>query len=114
MAGRSGAAAARTRAPEPASEAWTDLMCSVPGRLLDAVREADCLRGDQRRPDFQLDLSVCIQRDVAGVSLVDLAVVEGGHVAAGGADPVRAERLAPLVEHLTQGVGALDRGLDVD
>jgi imidazole glycerol-phosphate synthase subunit HisF len=81
---------------------------------LQAGRERDLLRGDERAADLQLDLGVRVQRDVPRVALVDLPVVDGHHVAAGRAHLVRAQRLAPLVKEVTQGVGALDRGLDVD
>ena len=81
---------------------------------LQAVRERDVLRLDERRADLKLDLGVGVQRDVARVALVHLPVVDGYHVPAGRADLVRAERLAPYVEEVAQRVGALDRGLDVD
>ncbi len=81
---------------------------------LQAVREGDLLRGDQRPAHLQLDLGVCGERDVARVALVDLAVVEGHHGPGGRAGPVGAERLAPLVEEVAQGEGPLDRRLDVD
>jgi imidazole glycerol-phosphate synthase subunit HisF len=81
---------------------------------LQAVRERDLLRGHERGVDLQLNLGVRVQRDVTRVALVDLPVVDGHHVPAGRADLVRGERLAPFVEEVAQGVGALDRGLDVD
>ena len=72
------------------------------------------MRGDERGAALELDLGVCAEGDVAGIALVDLAVVQGSDVPGGGADPVRAERLAPFVEELAQGEGPADRGLDVD
>jgi imidazole glycerol-phosphate synthase subunit HisF len=81
---------------------------------LQAVRERDLLRRHQRRADLKLDLRVRGQRDVTRVALEDLPVVDSRHVPARRADLVRAERLAPDVEEVTQGVGALDRRLDVD
>jgi hypothetical protein len=54
------------------------------------------------------------ERDVPRVALEDLAVVQGHHAAAGRADPAGAQRLAPLVEEVAQGVVPLDRRLDVD
>src|SRR4029077_3510359 len=83
-------------------------------RRLQAVRERDLLGLDERRADLKLDLGVSVQRDVARIALIDLPVVDGHHVPAGRADLVRTEWLAPYVEEVTQGVGALDRGLDVD
>src|SRR5260370_291730 len=76
---------------------------------LQAVRERDLLGRHERGADLQLDLGVRVQRDVPRVALVDLPVVDGHHVPAGRAHLVRAQRLAPLVEEVTQGVGALDR-----
>jgi cyclase len=81
---------------------------------LQAVRERDLLGLDERRADLELDLGVRVQRDVARVALVHLPVVDGHHVPLGRADLVRAERLAPYVEEVAQGEGALDRRLDVD
>src|SRR6516162_5825070 len=81
---------------------------------LQAVRERDLLRRDERGADLELDLRLRVQRDVPRVALPDLPVVDGLHVPALRAELVRAERLAPDVEEVTQGVGALDRGLDVD
>ena len=68
---------------------------------LQAGRERDLLRRDQRGADLQLDLRVRGQRDVARVALVHLPVVDGHDGAGGRADPVRAERLAPHVEEVT-------------
>ena len=59
--------------------------------------------------DLQLDLGVGVQRDVAGVALVQLAVVDGDDPTRGRAHLTRPERLAPLVEEVAEGVGALDR-----
>jgi imidazole glycerol-phosphate synthase subunit HisF len=81
---------------------------------LQAGRERDLLRRDQRGADLQLDRGVRVERDVARVALVDLAVVDRGHVPSRRADLVRPERLAPLIEEVPQGVGAVDRRLDVD
>jgi cyclase len=81
---------------------------------LQAVRERDVLRLDERRANLKLDLGVGVQRDVARVPLEHLPVVDGYHVPAGRADLVRTEWLAPDIEEVTQRVGALDRGLDVD
>ena len=55
-----------------------------------------------------------VQRNVTQVALVPLTVVDGDDRAFGGPDLVRPERLAPLVEEVAQGVGAVDRGLDMD
>jgi len=81
---------------------------------LQAVRERDLLRRHQRGADLEADLSVRVQRYVPRIALEDLPVVDGHHVPFGRADLIRAERLAPYVEEVTQGVGALDRGFDVD
>ena len=81
---------------------------------LQAVRERDLLRRNERGADLELDLRLRVQRDVPRVALPDLPVVDGRHVPLGRADLVRAERLAPYVEEVTQGVGALDRRLNVD
>ena len=81
---------------------------------LQAVRERDLLRLHERGADLEADLRVRVQRDVTRVALVDLPVVDGHHVPLGRAHLVRAERLAPYVEEVAQGVGAMDRGLDMD
>src|SRR5260370_472889 len=64
--------------------------------------------------DRELDVGVRGERDVRGVALVHLAVVDHGNVPAGRAGLARPERLAPFVEEVAQGVGALNRRLDVD
>jgi imidazole glycerol-phosphate synthase subunit HisF len=81
---------------------------------LQAGREGDVLRGDQRGADLQLNLGVRIERDITRVALIHLAVVDGNHVSGFVAHLVRPERQAPFIEEVTQGVGAMDRGLDVD
>jgi hypothetical protein len=55
-----------------------------------------------------------IQRNVARIGRIPLAVIDGDDLPGGRADLVRAERLAPYVEEITERVGPLDRGLDVD
>jgi imidazole glycerol-phosphate synthase subunit HisF len=81
---------------------------------LQARREGYLLRRHERGAHHQLDLSVRRERDVARVALEHLAVVEGHHVPGLRPDPVGAERLAPYVEEVAQGVGPLDGRLDVD
>jgi cyclase len=81
---------------------------------LQAARERDLFRLDERRTDLKLNLRVLGQRDVTRVAQEDLPVVNGHHMPARRADLVRAERLAPYIEEVAQGVGALDRRLDVD
>src|SRR5260221_10126946 len=71
-------------------------------------------RGDQRLADLELDLGVRGERDAAGVALVHLAVVDRGDVSLGRPDGGGPEPLAPFVEEVAQGVGALNRRLDVD
>jgi imidazole glycerol-phosphate synthase subunit HisF len=81
---------------------------------LQAGREGDLLRGDQRGSDLQLNLGVRIERDIARVALIHLAVVDGDHVSGCLADLVRPEWQAPFIEEVTQGVGAMDGGFDVN
>jgi cyclase len=81
---------------------------------LQAGREGDLLRRDQRGADLQLDLGVRVERDIAWVALIHLAVVDGDHVPVCRADLVRSEWQAPFIEEVTQGVYAMDRRLDVD
>jgi len=63
-------------------------------RGLQAVGEGDLLGRDERRADLQLDLRVRVQRDVARITRVHLAVVNGHHVPEGRADLIRPERPA--------------------
>ena len=81
---------------------------------LQAGREGDLLRGDQRGSDLQLNLGVRIERDIARVALIHVAVVDGDHVSGRLADLVRPEWQAPFIEEVTQGVGAMDGGFDVN
>ena len=92
----------RGRSPRPG---WRSRLAGPPGcRGGRPLGKAMGGRGDERLPDLQVDLGVLLERDVPGVAPVDRAVVDRGHRAAGRADLVRAERLAPDVEEVPQGV----------
>src|SRR5215471_6304994 len=82
--------------------------------LLQPASEGDRLLGDQRLANLELDLRVPIERDVARVALVQLAVVDGHYVALVRPEYRWPERLAPLVEEVAERVGALYGRLDVD
>src|SRR5689334_25035862 len=76
-------------------------------RLQSGAPEANFLRRDQRRAHVELDLRMAPQRYVAWVGLVDLTVIERGHLALGRADLVGAKRLVPNIEEIAEGVSAL-------
>jgi O-acetylserine/cysteine efflux transporter len=94
--------------------ALSSLPMLTPRRGLEAAGPGDRFRGHEGLPDQQLDLGVRGERDVAGITPVGLAVVDRGDVAPGRTDLPGAERLAPLVEELAEGVAAVDGRLDVD
>src|SRR6266702_7151118 len=81
---------------------------------LQAGRERDAFRCDERPADLQLDLRMGVQRNVTWIGLVPLPVINGDYRPGGRAHPVRAQGLAPHVEEIAQGEGAVNRGLDVD
>jgi len=49
------------------------------------------------------------QRDVTRVAKVDLPVVDRGDLPGGGADLARTQRLAPLVEEVSERAGPMNR-----
>src|SRR5258705_4177206 len=55
-----------------------------------------------------------VERDVARVALIHLAVVDRHDMALDRPERRWSERLAPLVEEVAKRVGAVDRRLDVD
>src|SRR6266516_5301844 len=81
---------------------------------LQAAGEGNRLGSDLRGSDLKLDLCVRVEGDVAGVARVALAVIDRDNTAGGRAQLMRPKGLAPLVEEVAQGVGAPDRGLDVN
>src|SRR6266851_4172859 len=81
---------------------------------LEPAGEADLLLGDEWLTDLKLDLSMCVQRDVARVALIHLAVVDRHDMALDRPERRWSERLAPLVEEVAKRVGAVDRRLDVN
>src|SRR5262249_9646919 len=81
---------------------------------LQAVGPGDRLRGDQGSADLELDLGMLQERDIAGVALVGLAVVDRRDVSLGRADLAGPQRLTPLVEKVAERVGPVDRRLGVD
>ncbi len=91
-----------------------DIRRARTGWRLQAAGPGDRYRRDERRADLELDLGVGGERDVAGVALVQAAVVDRGDMPAGRPDLPRPERQAPLVEEVAQGVDAVHRRLDVD
>src|SRR5215472_18587435 len=70
--------------------------------LLQPASEGDRLLGDQRLAHLELDLGVPIERDVARVALVQLAVVDGNDMALSGPEDRRPERLAPFIEEVAE------------
>src|SRR5260221_4519544 len=80
---------------------------------LEPAGEADLLLGDEWLTDLKLDLSMGVQRDVARVALIDLAVVDRHDMALDLPDRRWPERLAPLIEEVAQRGGAADRRLDM-
>src|SRR6266704_5259720 len=78
---------------------------------LQGAGESDGLRRDKRGADFELNLGVGVEGDVARVAHISLAVVDGDDPARGRAHLTRPERLAPLVEEVAEGEGAMDWGL---
>src|SRR6266700_2698549 len=81
---------------------------------LQGAGESDGLWRDKRGADLELDLGVGVEGDVARVAHISLAVVDGDDPTRGRAHLTRPERLAPLVEEVAEGEGAMDRGLDMD
>src|SRR6266542_532439 len=65
--------------------------------MLNAAGEGDRHRGDERLADLQLDLRVGVQRDVAWVALIPLAVVDSDDRPGGRAYLVRAEPFTKMV-----------------